>query len=807
MKSALSSLIRSISANNQNVNVVEATIMQYIENFEFNAINLQELCENKDFPKFCQCLSALIVDNQIPNPSVGEMPSLVALILKFKIQLCSKHPVLLDIIASNSNLNIEIPSFFSKNYDNNKVVNKSMSHLFLPLKYIAYISSSPRFTCTSVETSQLLIGVLNSLLSNSQVAAWAATILSNIAFLNDAFITYICQNPNYKSIKDQITALITSSDQCAMIAGLSFSAVLFQNTVDYETILSACIQILKEKVPFPLLPHLVRIIITKTMKKVSCQSVVDDIINSVLLFDSFSAYELINVVIVLCENGIFSRNRDLIKKLILFTIDDENPFISIASSKLIQELMISFPEMFTNLDPDDKLFKHCLRKFIEKANLQEVEKLETILVIMRCLFLNKPLSDDILEILLIQEENIFMQLMRHIQSNNAYLSLQIFHFILRAAQQIETWRVRLTKVIIDSQFASLLAFVLLKSTNKAATSDAISALALLTNNNKYIFFDDLVGAFNLTGSQIEDEIEKSRQEVVKTKMEADEMMRKAGIEVNSALEQMETMKSELNEERNQTRVKMESYSKMKQKYNDLLEIAHLQKKKIKETSRRNKSLEIAMKEVEFRIEAVQNESDRVMNKLSKYKTLKDQHKVVVAKCSELQKINSELRVSLDFSNEMLEKKKTQIKNLQLDNAAKEDVIASTQKNSSQAQDTISSLQKTVAEISDENAKLKRKIQELQGLLDTEQAKNDQLETTNVLLRDEIAKLSANKFDVEAFKAKYDEEKNKLKMKLINIERDRKKWETAAKFANRVGIVKNLAVHDVYGSVFENMTLK
>ncbi|EAX90704.1 hypothetical protein TVAG_152710 [Trichomonas vaginalis G3] len=807
MNTALSSLIKSINANNQKIDVLEVTLQQFIENSEYDPINLQELCDNKDFPKLCQYLSAVIVDNPIPNPKDGDMPSIVTLVLKYLITLSSKHPVLLDIISLNSNLNLLIPAFFAKNYDNTKIISKSMNHLFLPLKFLAYIFSTQRNAFTSAEASSLLIGIINCLLSNPQVAAWAATVMANIAFSNDSFLTYVRQSPHFKSLKDQVTALITSSDQCAMIAGLALSVILFPNTVDYETVVSAAMEVLQEKVPFPLLPHLVNIIITKSVKKISCQNIIDSLLNSLLIYDSFSAYELLKTALTLCENGIFTNNKELIKKLLLFAINDDSPYLSIATSKLVQELMISFPNIFTDLDADDKIFKRCLRKFIEKKNIEETEKLETILVIMRCLFMNKIISPVLAEILQIQEENIFMQLMRNIESNNAYLSLQIFHFILRCASQFDSWSVRLTKVIIDSHFAALLAHILLRSSNKSATADAISALALLTNNNRNIFFDDLVGAFNLTGRQTEEEIEAIRAENAKINMEADEMIRKAGLEYENVVDKCNSMKEELSEERNQTKIKIESLSKVKAKYNDLLEIAYKQKQKIKATRKRNKELEIQLKEMEFRIEAIQTENDRIQQKLSKHKILKDQHKLITSKCNEFQKQNQELRASLDFANEMLDKKKKQIETLQSDNASKEETIASTQSNHSHAQDTISSLQKSVSGLSDENAKLKRRVQELQSQLEAEQAKNDNLETTNVLLRDEIAKLSAKQFDVEAFKAKYDEEKNKLKIKLINIERDRKKWETTAKFANRVGIVKNLAVHDVYGSVFEKMTLK
>ena len=99
--------------------------------------------------------------------------------------------------------------------------------------------------------------------------------------------------------------------------------------------------------------------------------------------------------------------------------------------------------------------------------------------------------------------------------------------------------------------------------------------------------------------------------------------------------------------------------------------------------------------------------------------------------------------------------------------------------------------------------MNEKIEQLKIELEQEQEKTDNLETTNLLLKDQINKLSSKQIDTEAFKAKYLEKHNKLKEKLINSERDRKKWETAARFANRVGVVKNVAVHDVYGSVFSS----
>ena len=800
MKSIFSSISHSIRVHYREKELLDNMLSQFYENFESDPINLQLVSEDKEFPIFVRQTIAAICAYALDKPSKAAVPAFIPKSLKFLASISFKHPIILDIVAANTNMDFLIPSLFENIIENNEVVERDSNFFFPALKFIAYLSCSKHFTITSVKASQQLIIVLSSLLTHPQLAAWCASILANIAYNTESFITYVKQSAVLKMLKTHLGSLVTSSDQCAMLAGVAASAVLFPQTVDHYTTLNVAIHALSENIPLQLTPHLASIIIIKAMKKVDCSEAFDSMIDSALTRDSFTSYEILNTLTILSENKVVCKDLSKIRDLVVFIIGTEEAFVTTACCRYLIACKTYIPDIFTAIDPDFKLFKKCLRKFIENINLACTEKIEALIVLLRCLIISKQLPDDIVDILQIQEENIFMQFMRRIQNNDSFLCVQIFLFIFQCSAQIEHWHIRLMKVIVDSQFTTLVAHVLYNSSNRSTTTDALKIITILTSCGN-LLDDDFVTSFVFISKENARAIRSYEEQIIHEKTVADAAIRKANDERDNAFNVLETVKTQIKCEREDSRKKIESLNKIAADYENVVAICQKQKESMRALHRQNNDLDVKNRELEKTNHILSVESAFIKKKLAKHKDLKDRCKILQIKLNEYQRSNSELQVSLSHANDMLEKKKELIKKLQADNQEKEDIISGTQNANMQSQDAIKKLEKALEELRKDKEDMKQKIDSLKDALDKEQQKSDQLETTNQLLNDQIGKMAQNQVDLQTFQAKFVEKTNRLKNKLIDSERDRKKWETAARFANKVCIMKNIAVHDVYGSVY------
>ena len=204
MNSIFTSITHSINIHYKQKELVGNILSQFIENFETDPINLQMVCEDKEFPLFIRQVIAAICAYPLQRPSQTDVPDFIPLTLKFLSAISYQHPVILDIIAANTNMDLLLLSLFSNIVEGNEVIERDTHFFFVPLKFIAYLSMSKHFTITSLQSSQLLIIVLCSLLTHSQLAAWCAAILANIAFYSEAFITYIKQSSLLKTLKTNL---------------------------------------------------------------------------------------------------------------------------------------------------------------------------------------------------------------------------------------------------------------------------------------------------------------------------------------------------------------------------------------------------------------------------------------------------------------------------------------------------------------------------------------------------------------------------------------------------------------------------
>lgn len=806
MKVSLSPYIESINDNIYNVKLVESTLIQFIESFEMTPQNLQELSEDANLPKFISLITSYLTSNPIPNFNNHEVPAIILKILTFLCNIAIKHPNICDIIAKNTYPDFLIHSFFINNSQLDFGSSVPVEYFFLPLKYIAYISCSRHFRIEKSATIELLSITVLKILENPQLAAWAAAILSNISFHNEGFAASIRQGPYVKDIKKLLGDLLTSTDSCAIIAALASTVSLFPQNADFDLSVKAGIKILGENSPFLIAPHLFTDIVLKSIERIHLPFDPCFFVEQILEGNPICAYEMFRLLIKLQEKSIHCYDIQNLESLVLFLVDCNESFVSVLGCHYILGLLVYSYDTVSQLDQDHKILKKVLRKFLEMTTLSSVEKFETIVVILRLLLTTKPISREIINILQAQEENIFMQYMRRVQNNEAFASVNIFLLIYFISGVLPQWLVKLQKATLDSQFPSLVAFILTKSDNMKTVSDALLVTNLLSSNfqvkdESSIFFDEMTSGLVLINKRRQVEYDTMIDYFTQTRSKKDNIIQDSQRELQSALFTINRLNEELNDTKRMCSECKESKQIIEKNFNDLIKNFETLKNKYETERQTRKKLSSQAKELVDRNAKLEENFENLSYKTSRYDELKKEKALLIETKAEYIKNINDYEAELKVLRESLEKKKETIIELRNLIREKDDIITDSHGRCEKAQETLVNYEKVVQELKSENDRLNTQVSDYQQFLTDETRKCDGLQSALNMMKDELERLRSKETEFNDFKKNSTLMKDEILKKLRNLEREKAKWETAARFANKVCQVKALAVKDVYGEVY------
>mgnify|MGYP001075396572 CR=1 FL=1 len=187
----------------------------------------------------------------------------------------------------------------------------------------------------------------------------------------------------------------------------------------------------------------------------------------------------------------------------------------------------------------------------------------------------------------------------------------------------------------------------------------------------------------------------------------------------------------------------------------------------------------------------------------KYDNLKLELQKSASENERLKEKIQDLEAKLAYTQQLFAKSQSQMDSLRSELTEKEDQYALLQKRCQESQEINVSLQTADSNNKAEIEKLHSIIDSLKNSLKEENEKVDNLTKTIAILQDENIKLKSLVDQGAEAKEKYKLKKLALIEKMKECEREKRKWESIAKFNNHVCTVKKVTVQDVFGDIIND----
>jgi myosin heavy subunit len=424
---------------------------------------------------------------------------------------------------------------------------------------------------------------------------------------------------------------------------------------------------------------------------------------------------------------------------------------------------------------------------------------------MRLLLNKSQFDENVTELLLKNEEFIFTEFLRHIEGNLPYLCVTFFTFLFTCARAIPKWLTKIKRVLIDTQFSALLAHVLRNSVNRRAISDALRAMQFFANDcdfveeprNKFFFESAVSGlllvnqnadhkatacTLDLEQERHDSEIHIHNLEQANRELEVENRAIKSGIEVAQKQVRLESENGiRFNEELEQ----MRSENQLLKQKKTQLESRHTEKKE-------------QMKLAQDQIDALKAENENLVKIVRKLADADHENARLKESCKELHAKNADISDQLlAVRNKYVELRRS-AREMDQTIQEREKEMAELQKRCEEAQERSRTLDRANEEIRGENKTLSHENSRLNGSLTEAVGKGSALSQEIARMEGSVLHLQERVRCLGVIEAKYKRKKQEWRDRLAGFDREKRKWESVAKFVHRVARVKGGVVADVYG---------
>lgn len=804
MKSKVAALCKSIQANKLNFEVCETLIFQYISAFELDPNTLSELSNDTLFPQMVQQFLDIICVKSIPK-SPSPIPEIITTVLQFFISIISVNPAILDIVAASANLDTLVPQFFSANITDGHLSCQCTSYLYHPIKFIAYVSLSKKVVMTTTPSTNMLIQVLYDLLSNPQLAAWSGSIIAGMCQNNQTFVSLIQIHPLIRAIKQDLSELLPSCDKCVVMGALSATVMLASLGIHTETAMSASIQFIAEDLQFPLTCQLAGFVITLLAKKIKISfDQLQMILRTALDATGLKAHALFQLLINLNDLHYQVTDAQGVRALMRSIVANDDITAISAGCHFLCSIYDSYPDLFEGIDPKGHLFKKLMLQLMNIAPFSNTERIETILMLFKLLICNNALSESTVLLLESEEDAILMDFVRHIENNDSYISVCYFNFLMICTKSIPRWILRIKRLLIDTQFPALVVHVLTTSHNRRAIEDALTAIQTylagcqLVPKDGYFFSSTVSGYLMINNQRVQEtEAEKQQQEVER---HAAENALHSLEQHRSKLEKENTdLKDILSEEKQQSQQSSDGVMKLSEELEEIKKVITKKQNKIENLVAELGDVSEKLNSADSSNKHIRKENQKLKKKVQKYHGIDLDNDKLRKLLEQVQNENIDLENKVEFYTKQSAQYKKMNEKLQQDLNEKEDQIVSNHRRVNEVQQRIKTLESKLDQDNDTLTEKNGDLQEISRELQNQQQANaelsekiNKLEAENIHIRQQIQ-------SGEIIKQKYKSKKSQLKQRLAALEKEKKRWESIAKFVNRVDEVKSISVFDVYGS--------
>lgn len=840
MNSFLSPICDSLNNKHDNISAHTEILLQYLDGFDTDIGSLSNLSHDPQLPILLQHVFQALLRTPFPSPSQSEIPAIQLKSLSFLTFICLNHPDLLSTVASLAPLDELIISFFSellkyqdydkKNENENNMVDNNvkkasmpeelqLSHLLPTFQFLVAISCSSAISISSTESLNCLLTVLVSVLSSvQQLSVFSISIIANFSRNSTAFQSYIKSIPTFSAIKKELASFLSSSDHSLVVASLAAVSILFSRGIDKETAMRVSLaSIFSPSENYPFITTISATVILQYSDEIDiAQKDYEQLLKAAMNSQGMRSYVIYKLLIEINGSGhkrllaILQKNSNFFNMLIQSILDCEFGFVTIAGANLLLVLFEMNP-ISSEIDISEPFTKAM--KIILSGKVDDVDKLDSLLLIVRLLISMRESMTQIIQVLQENEDSIFIAFQRQIELNNSFISIHFFLFIFAASHFFKHWLSKLRELVIDSQFSALLVHVLETSLNRRTINDALEVTQIVLGgiSPKHLKLDQnlsftLASGFFLLNRQKKQDEQKSEQQFVQLQRNFTDHLEICNAEKVSYDKTILSLKKDLEQYRAHALVTEQKVSELSSK-NDLLNQKLLKKKEklanvlkeLKLNESKVNDLSILVSQHESNMNNSTQQSEKLRVKIQKLKQIE------VSK-EEAEKTNEQLRQKI---------KELEVQN---DGTAKELEnminVATKERNSrkeldkllSEAQSRINQLNSSIEYEKQGHDKSERRNEKLELIINQKTESETQLTTSISRMNNEIDNLKQKIETLEQENHILKSICDKRCKKIGELRRERKELATLAQLIHKITDGKLENVENIISMNIEQETI-
>lgn len=782
MKSYIDPVCRILDTNQPGSQNSIDVVSQFISTCEIDPQVLYSFSIDPQFPLLVRNLTVEAVLNMKESTGIKSVSDLASSILQFLSTLSTKHPILHETIASNTNLDDIITAFYNNYILKSDIRNINAPLIFPYIKFISIISSSPRVNLNQSQNLEIIFTVTASLLENPQLSAWAAAIIAGLSRNCPAAEAYLKTMPNLLQIKRDLSQLFASNDICIVCASLSATVSLFPIGTDSINALRASTHFIASDSQFQLLLPLASMTILDLVKKTKLtEEELTTILMTAITSKGYNAFTLFHLLSDLTEyhSTIASiiKSTEYMETLFISLLSHEEEFVAESGVHFLLCLSDCDSNLFSGLNQTD-LFATILNSLIEIPSNDSSYRSEPFIVLLRLILKSGPPKKTDVTLLIQYEDPIFTSFLRHIENNDSYLSIEYFLFIQNCSKYIKGWMIRMKRIVVDSVFPVLVVNVLNESENRHATEDSLAALNYFCSCKEPEFFNLFVSAYVLL-------VTKSRENKKRCEEEREKLLLALN-NIKIDKQKSETQIDELNQIISQQNQEITESKKF------VLSSEQKPKSPIIKSTPVNENIQ---NEINFLKEKNEELKYKYQKKKKMCQKLKEENFQLLKKLKST--LDQEPEINRRETSEIITNTVTNFSNRNFTKEENEDKIASMQKTIFEDSQKIAQLESDLRLQKGTNEKLLKEFEQMRDELGKERDHSNQLQADLEQVEKQNLQYRSVQKDINHVKRKYAAKKTSLIQKLSELEKEKGKWESLAKFYCKLCKSKGDAVKEVY----------
>ena len=710
-------------------------------------------------------------------------------LIDFFKQLFLIHPAFLDCASTVLPIDVVLQSAMSTN---------NLDLLRGVVEFVALLATSPSIVLTSAASSQATSDIILSMINTPVLTGYAIVILSGLMRFSPVFIATIKSSTELRRYKTLLANAIASDDHLSVIASISSLLTLFPKSVDAETSRIASLHAINVSDNNGLLLKaatwvFVEVARQNTVKPNDFQTILK-VATSSAGWKAFILFETLNCVLANSDGSSSLEKCIDIQQVIAFSLSQKLGYVSYSVVRFIQQLAEHNENIFDNLTDCESVTIKALEIVSAPAYNVDIDLVECSVVLLRHIANSKKCLEKIINVLKINEENVFVAFQRNIESNRSFTALEFFLFLADVSntKPFLDWNKRLRLIVIDTQFGALLAHILEKSTDRQTLCDGIRAVSKISSfsqdsniNDGELLFDCIVSGFAVVNSQ-------NKKDARIFKAATTDQIAKHEEDIFALRNQLELNDMELNSAKKQSDEALKRMNAAETKASDLLTKTQDQEKEIESLKEQIRKQKEALDELTQQYNEVKNQNHDQNMEIDKNKEKITYLSEQLQKYTDIEKE----KTRLDRDNAQYEQKfnglQQTIDQLNLKVNEMTEVNSKYKNKINESKAKVQAQNEAIQEINSDREKLRLQIQALQEKINNfELIKERELEKYNLQKsknRELVKLVDSLKNQLNDLRQIYEETEQKNKeytQQITTLLTEKKQWELITQFVHRI----------------------